>query len=184
MPYVTTPFFLTLKAGEELQLRPRQGAEGFSFTTLLTSLVFTRRCGKDASMPSTLSLVVCCDDMNNKTKSGTTITTTTTTTTTTNSYTLASHTFTKLSGGDDVNGDESFVVSLPSPILLTSRGNTFSLVVKSTDEKPVKRSFAQKANGTATTSHSTLYEITMHGTQRTFLTNEQMQLLSSVGGAL
>ncbi|ORC86400.1 uncharacterized protein TM35_000281160 [Trypanosoma theileri] len=173
MPYVTTPFFLALKAGEELPLRPRKGAEGFSFTTLLTSLVFTRRCGKEASIPSTLSLVVCCDDVNKDKKNSTA----------TNSYTLASHTFTKASGGD-VSADESVVVSLPSPILLTSRGNAFSLVVKSTDEKSVKLSSDSKINGTAEKSPSTAYEITMHGSQRTFLTNEQMQLLSSAGRSL
>nr|CCC92311.1 conserved hypothetical protein [Trypanosoma congolense IL3000] len=169
MPYISTPFLVTLNAGERFPLRLVGGSQFPRFTASIHSVVFVR---KSAAAPSTttavtVSLNVCSDDGGSP------------------DFTIASHNFqgngsVGLKEGTDrskekqrrdgdsagtTSSQDSFSVVLRAPIRLSSHGPVHALEVKCDPED--------------VTDNGTTYSVTLHGTQRTVLSKEQVELLRS-----
>ncbi|RNF23626.1 uncharacterized protein Tco025E_02848 [Trypanosoma conorhini] len=164
MPEIRTPFFLTVRGGEQLHLRGKPSEpQSLAFVSALTTLVFTRRLGKTTSTPVTVSLVALCD-------------TTGTGTGHDNSFTIASHQFVasvSAREGDD-GAEEAAVVLLRSPIVLTSSGPVHALEVRCAETKCQDLTRGKLAD-------AAVYAVTMHGMQQTTLTKAQVKLLSAAG---
>ncbi|KAG8347085.1 hypothetical protein ERJ75_001230600 [Trypanosoma vivax] len=176
MPHVTTPFSVSVRSGEQLSLCS-EGDRLPDFVAKLSTVTFTRRTPQavtrspsSVSTAATVTLNACVED---ETGCGTC------------GFAIARHHFIPATANDrpskaadthfkgeleEVGRKETGVttaaaVRLRSPIVITSRCPVRFLEVKLSFERGV--------------DDGAEYAVTLHGTQKTFLTRRQMKLLRS-----
>ncbi|RNE99747.1 hypothetical protein TraAM80_08011 [Trypanosoma rangeli] len=164
MPEITTPFLLTMRGGEQMHLRekPRE-PQSLAFITALTTLVFTRRLGKAPLTPVTVSLVALCDTVGTDASRD-------------KRFTIASHQFaaSEPASAESEKTEDTAVVLLRSPIVLSSSGPVRALEVRCTETRCQNLTRSQLAD-------AAVYGVTMHGMQQTTLTKAQVRLLCGAG---
>ncbi|KEG12944.1 hypothetical protein DQ04_01311030 [Trypanosoma grayi] len=168
MPEVATTVFVTIRGGETMPLQPCDKSQPLSYITTVRAIVFTRQTATGASAPVTVSLVAHCGTAE---KSGT------------RTFTIASHAFASSAGGKTVEEEEAVVFPLRSPIVFTSQGPVHSLEVQCSEWKRDSHANDRSDSSSLKPGDSgAVYTVTLHGSQRTFLTKEQVLLLCNVGG--